>query len=292
MKKFTLLCAAALALTANAEVITLDLTTATDMELKALQYETKNIPVYNGNMQDVWDSTYATYWATQYIYANDAKFMFSHTGSAYGAYVYWNGFTVSKVASDTLNQFACVAKGGVAGVGTPFLVSYENDNMVSFNAEYYPQELQICQSTYTLQSLLNGDGYAKKFTKNDTLALTIYGIDGTWSKTDSLVYYLAVDSTFNTGWDKVDLSSFKKCMGLQFHLTSTDNSTCDGGVTYYMNTPAYFALDGLKISDEAIASVDNSPAATTSKIQKVIINGQLYLIRDNVVYNLQGQVVE
>lgn len=289
MKKFIFLCAAAVALSAQAEVITLDLTTATDLNYAPIQYETKGVQgVWLSDMVDVWDSTYSPHWTTQYIYTNGSTFSFAHTASTeYGAYSYWNGFTLSKVASDTLNQFGCAAKGGVAGVGTPFLVSYENGSIVSFDAEYYPQELQVCQSTYTLQALRNGYMNAKKFTDKDTLALTIYGLDNLYNKMDSLVYYLAIEGKFNSTWTPINLTSLGKCMHLQFALTSTDNGQ------YGMNTPIYFALDCIKISDSN-STTDNMVVGSdyAVKVQKVVVNGQLYIVRDGVRYTIQGQHAE
>ena len=184
-------------------------------------------------------------------------------------------------------QNSCAAKGGIAGVGTPFLVSYENGSIASFDAEYYPQELQICQSTYTLQALRNGYMNAKKFTDKDTLALTIYGLDNMYNKMDSLVYYLAIDGKFHSAWTPINLTSLGKCMHLQFTIRSTDVGQ------YGMNTPAYFALDGIKISDSNIATNDVIlEADNATKVQKVVVNGQLYIVRDGVRYTIQGQHAE
>ncbi len=289
MKKLFLFCAALLALSAQAETFTLDLSTATDFNSTSIQFETKDISVYNGNMIDVWDSTYAADWTATYIMANETKFMFAHTGYAATPYYSWSGFTVSKVASDTLNQFACAAKGGIAGVGTPFLVSYGENTTMAFDGEYYPKEMQVCQSAYTLSSMKNGDAYAKKFTEQDTLALTIVGYDNVQAPIDTVVYYLAVDGKFNEGWTKVNLSSMDKCWGLNFQLSSTDCSTI-AGVTY-LNTPAYFALDGLTISTEKIQTgIQNT--ATTIKATKRLVNGELLIERNGNTYNAAGQLLK
>lgn len=288
MKKFFLLCVVAFATAANAEIITLDLSTATDLNSMPIQYQTESIPVYMGNLQNVWDSTYAEGWESSFVMANEATFMFAHVANA--IWSSWSGFTISKVAEDTLNQFACAAKGGVAGVGTPFMVSYGEDTKMYFKSDYYPTEVQICQSTYTLNSLRLGDGYAHKFTKNDTLMLTIAGFNNVDEETHSVVYYLAVDSLFNTDWTVVDLSPIGKCMGLNFHLSSTDCSTYDG-VTY-MNTPAYFALDALKVSDEELSTGIGGLSVSPTEVRKVVIDGQLWLMRNGVRYTLQGQRVE
>ena len=115
MKKLFLLCAAALTLAAHAEDITLDLTTAFDVAGNPIAYNTQNI----------WDSTYSEDWSAQMIYANGTGvFYMTHLsgGNSWGG-TSWDGFTLSKVAEEGgSNPFACMAKGGVKGEGTPYIV--------------------------------------------------------------------------------------------------------------------------------------------------------------------------
>ena len=60
---------------------------------------------------------------------------------------------------------------------------------------------------------------------------------------DALEHYI-VDR-----WTTVDLSAFGADTNqLQFELTSSDNVSYDGGMTYYMNTPAYVAADNLVLT--------------------------------------------
>ena len=55
MRKVFTFCAAVLFAGAmSAEVITMDLTTATNLNSEAIKYETKDIKVYNGSLKDVW----------------------------------------------------------------------------------------------------------------------------------------------------------------------------------------------------------------------------------------------
>lgn len=285
MRKITLFAAAMFTLAANAEVFTLDLTTATNQAGTAVAYTTDDSTVFNVNLKDTWTGTLSDAADDSFIWANNGKFRFAH--SATPIYSSWSGFTISKHASDTLSQFTCAAKGGTAGVGTPFIVGYYSEyggtlsTKMSFDGEYQPQEIQICQNGYTLSSMKNGDSFAKKFTENDTLSLIIAGYDATDKETGSVTYYLAVDGKMNEAWDKVDLSTIGACVGLTFRMTSTDNGQ------WGMNTPAYFALDGLKISDNktALHSVNaNSLAVYTH-------NGYIEVENANApieIYTLQG----
>lgn len=288
MKKLFLFCAALLALTAQAEEITLNLYTATDAYGAGIEYNTENIM----------DSTYSEDYAYMFIYTNDADIMLSHliSGNSWGG-TSWDGFTLSKKNTDTGNQFECVAKGGLEGEGTPFVVGYyseyyaNNDtdgyttsNFIEFSEDYYPKEVYICQSSNTLKALKEGMTPARPFTDKDTLALIITGINKQYEEVgESVVYYLAVDGKFNQNWDKVDLSSIGLCRGISFRMTSTDNSYG------YMNTPAYFALDGLTITTEKLETgIQNT--ANTIKATKRLVNGELLIERNGNRYNAAGQL--
>ncbi len=298
MKKIFFLCVAVVCVTAQAEVFTLDLTTATDMQMQPVQYQTENEIHYRYSIRNVWDSTYSDSWVCAMIYCNYAKFMFSHTPSkaSYGG-TSWEGFTLSKVASDTLNPFACVAKGGVEGEGTPFLIGYYSEyytnnntdgmpssNMVYFDNEYYPQEVQICQNVHTLKAITEGLSPARAFTDKDTLTLVISSLDALYQEGKSVEYHLAVDGAYNKGWSKVDISSIGKCMGLSFRMKSTDAGQ------WGINTPTYFAMDGLKISDVSTATDNTQCEVSNAQCSKMMIDGQVVIVRDGVKYNVLGVI--
>ena len=290
MKKLFLLCAAALTLAAHAEDITLDLTTATDFTSIAVDYETEGKSVWNGHTKDVWTLTYSEADSASMLLANDGTFMFEH----YGFNTYWGGFTVSKVSSDTLNQFACMAKGGVNGIGTPYLIGYYSEGndyitgepymytKMTFKDEYYPKKVQVCQNTITMQALIQEMDPSRPFTKQDTLTFSVTGYDIDENETNTVSYYLAVDSIFNTTWATIDLSSIGKCMGLKFRMTSTDTGA------YGMNTPAYFALDALTVSTESPTTALQQTNSDQPKATKRLINGQLYIEQNNRLYTLTG----
>lgn len=288
MKKITFFVAAMFALAANAEVITLDLSTATNAAGVPIAYEDKDIPCYMGNLRAVMDSTFSEDGQFSQIEFNQKSFFFQHRG--YGSY--WEGFTLSRVASDTLNQFACMAKGGLVGQGNPFVVGYYSawydnpsedkySNLIAFFGEYEPIEVYICQSAYTYNSITNGDAYAKKFTDKDTLTLVISAYDSDKGLTKSVKYYLAVDGKFNKGWEKVDLSSLGACDGLAFSFKSTDSGE------YGINTPTYFALDGLKVNNTATAlhRVSDSKLAVYTNNGSIEVENATAPIE---IYTLQG----
>lgn len=263
--------AACLSVAQAAETITLDLS-------KPINPETF---VFGTN--DVWTETYN---AEDYTYFEVQNFMFSHLPSmnSYGG-TSWEGFTVARVASDTLNAFGCMAKGGVAGVGTPYLVGYYSEyytwtnengepssNLMLFNdgSTYEAVGMYVCNDVQTYHSIQNGDAIAKKFGQGDTLVLKIHALDENWeiddSKQDVVVYLADYRSSnesewkVNTQWEWVDLSVLGNVSGLAFTMASSD-------VNYgFMNTPAYFCLDGLQVRKGATVALPDKVETPTLAI--------------------------
>ena len=299
MRRFVFLLIIGLPLMVLAEVITMDLATATDMAGNPIAYSADyGTGYYDGT--DVWDSTYNDSGVCQFIYTNEARFMLSHLPSqnSYGGQS-WEGFTLSRVSQDTANVFGCVANGGLLGEATPYVIGYFSDwvtmtqgyssNIILFDQEYYPDYVYICQNSNTMKAITEGGVFnARAFTEEDTLALIISAIDGAFQEIATTVYYLAVDGEKNNGWVKVPLSVLGKTAGLSFRMTTTDMGQ------FGMNTPMYFALDALTVNTESIANslypIPNSPLSEPN-CQKVIRNGQLLLLRDGVCYTMMGGIV-
>lgn len=282
---------------ASAEVITMDLSTATDLVSNPVMYSTTYGDGYY-DCTDVWDSTYNDSGTCQFIYTNDARFMLSHMPSqnSYGG-LSWEGFTLSQVSQDTANVFGCVAKGGVAGIGTPYVIGYFSDwvteslgyssNIILFNQEYYPDYVYICQNSNTMEAIARGGVFnSRVFTEQDTLALIIDALDSTMQPISTTTYYLAVDGKKNNGWEKVSLVTLGKAAALSFRMTTTDVSE------WGANTPLYFALDGLTVSVNPLTSVIDSPTNLNCTTQKIVNTKGIYIIHNNTWYNLMGQAIK
>lgn len=296
MKRFcTLLFIAYVALTASAEVITMDLSTATDILSNPLTYSTVAGDGYY-DCTDVWDSTYSDNGIHQFIYTNDARFMLSHlpSGLSYGG-TSWEGFTLSKVSQDTANVFGCVANGGLAGIGTPYVIGYFSEwitneqgyssNIILFDQEYYPEYVYVCQNSNTMAAITHGNVFnARTFTEKDTLALIISTLNNTLDETQQLTYYLAINGEKNNGWTKVPLTQFGKAAGLSFRMTTTDVGV------FGSNTPLYFALDALTVNTQQLTDLPaiHDPS-TPSSGQLVITNGTVMIRRNGELYSLTGQ---
>ena len=278
-----------------AESITLDLTTATNLNGTPITYSTTYGTGYY-NLTHVWADTYNDADSCQSIVCNDGVFLFSHlpSGMSYGG-MSWEGFTVSTVSQDTANVFGSVANGGIGGTATPYIIGYYSEwvsasqgyssNIVDFNGEYYPEYVYICQNSNTMEGITNGVFNSRPFTPADTLTLIIQALDSTMQPTATTRYYLAVDGTKNQSWVQVPLRSLGKTSRLSFSMTTTEIG--DFGA----NTPMYFALDGLTINTESTTALANTQSPIANS-QKVIKNGHLLILRDGQWYTATGQILE
>ena len=192
---------------------------------------------------------------------------------AHSAYVDWNfwcGFTIAKCQDTTFvamtDQFHCVAGGGLAGKGTPYLLAYAAEGMgpvspcqVIFDEAYTPKEVSLCIGSWTLENILHGGSPARAFAAGDSLVVEIEGLDedGELIEGKKVTFFLAdyrsaneTEWKLNNGWEKCDLSALGEVNGLIFTMKTSDAA---GG---WSNTALYFALDGLKIANK-VADFEN-----------------------------------
>ena len=276
----------------SAEQITMDLSTATDLNGNPINYSTTyGLGYYD--LTDVWDQTYNDADSCRQILINDGVFRLSHLPSemSYGG-LSWEGFTLSTVSQDTACVFGCVAKGGLASVGTPYVIGYYSEwvsasqgyssNIIDFNGEYYPEYVYICQNSNTMEGITNGVFNSRPFTQEDTLTLIIQALDSTMQPTATTHYYLAVDGQKNNGWVKVPLNSLGKTSRLSFSMQTTEIGE------FGSNTPLYFALDGLTINTEMPTALPNSPITSSPNSHKIWCNGELLIFSNGQYYTILG----
>ena len=196
------------------------------------------------------------------------EFMFTHS-APYSNYS--NGFFASKVTAISASagsddQWGCMAKGGVAGEGTPYLGAYWDSYNetpesktceVYISAPYYAVGCYVCNSPYAYYAIKEGSPYSEyldKFEQGDWFKLIAHGVNENAEETGTVEYYLADyqsenadEWTLNDSWEWVDLSSLGEVASIYFTMESSDIGA------YGMNTPAYFCLDKLTVSTEGAA---------------------------------------
>ncbi len=170
---------------------------------------------------------------------------------------YWAGFAYSQVDDVTTegfeNQYA-VWTPGVAATGETYAVVHAGwASTLTFPFESVIDGFYVNNTTYAALSMLHGDMFAKQFggpdgTDEDWFLLTVTGMDADGNETGSVEFYLA-DYRFGDpsenylvdAWTWLDLRPLGPAVkSLRFGLTSSDVGD------YGMNTPSYFAMDGLR----------------------------------------------
>lgn len=218
----------------------------------------------------VWSDTY-----TEDAVLQSSIFKFSHL--AVPDWYFWTGFTVSNAADNenhlettgdwVANQWGTMPKGGVDGIGSPFLVAFADhkpaDGILSPNQPiditqfscsieltdnentYEAISTKVAISPWAYYGILNGDSFARKFEEGDYFALHVYGVNKDMKLTsETPVTHYFVDfrdgiAPISTHWNEVDLSSLGEVKYLLFFLETTDVGE------WGANTALYFTMDKL-----------------------------------------------
>ena len=181
----------------------------------------------------------------------------------------WSGWAISSETDGTtpgyLNQYAAkpgagapTVVGGAASntyaVGFPLSQAadpfHPTDSLVDLVAGNSPTSIDVTNTAYTYYSIKDGDAFNRPFGPNSFLKLDIQGfsaLDGGGSLLGTVVFYLADFrgglKTIVDTWNTVDLTSLAGSRSLRFGIQSSDNDP-----TFGINTPAYFAVDNLRLS--------------------------------------------
>jgi hypothetical protein len=171
------------------------------------------------------------------------SFFFTQEVADYGDYgVYYFGNLPSNKTGDTFASLDDAEKSASGG-------AYEGENFNVWTASYSGLDgitleeaavvpgFFINNSAYAVNSMSFGDGYAKKFDKNDWFKLTIDATLNGQGIDTQVTVYLAANGEYINKWTYVDLSQFGPVDAIKFTLTSSDTGD------YGMNTPAYFCID-------------------------------------------------
>ncbi len=190
---------------------------------------------------------------------------FSNTFTDFGGGCCWEGWAYSQMTDTTTagfgNQYSAFPGGGAGGsatygVGFPGGSGGGSVATITFSSERILEGGYFANTTYAALSMLDGDAFAKQFggvsgDDPDWLLLTIRGYDGATQASGSVEVYLAdyrfVDNALDyvlAEWLWVDLTGLGSVASLDFVLTGSDTGE------WGLNTPGYFALDGLRAVPE------------------------------------------
>ncbi len=188
--------------------------------------------------------------------------LFNNDFSDFGGGCCWQGWAYSQTTDTTTpgfgNQHSAIAGGGAEGSATYGVAftggaaSGQGDvSRIAFASPVSLVGAYFTNTTYAALSMRDGDGFAKQFggpsgDDPDFFTLLVTGRDAQGQATGSVAFDLADYRSADNGldyivwdWTWVDLSALGSVAALEFELSSSDVGQ------FGLNTPSYFALDGL-----------------------------------------------
>lgn len=227
--------------------------------------------------------------------SGDYAFSTFADASEWGTYYY--AFTVSADPANTSTGFMEPYRSAAGGAaeGNNFCVwyyDYNQNNSIMLASQTVPG-VYVCNNAYAVTSMVNGDNFAKAFGKDDYFVLTLTGkLNGETVK--ALSVDLARDGKYMDKWTYISLSELGLIDEIELSLSSSDNGD------YGMNTPAYVCIDALgaampegyvapEMAEFPNTAISNTATATPAT--KIVENGQVFIIKNGVRYNLLGGVV-
>ena len=133
------------------------------------------------------------------------------------------------------DNFAIVYDGGAWGSNPAALV-------MSDKTARQIESLQITNTAYTLNSLMNGDSYSAPMAADGFFKVTATGYLGD-EVTGTEEFYLAHGGVFITGWTSWDLSKLGAVDKVVFSISGSPDLYGE----YGFNAPSYFAIDDVAV---------------------------------------------
>ncbi|MBP3246166.1 MAG: DUF4465 domain-containing protein [Bacteroidaceae bacterium] len=172
----------------------------------------------------------------------------TYYSNAYG-YDYYSNFVVSNNKNTDGTGYTKPYQSTASGAknGNNYAVFYletisSASNEVSLPEEATVSGFWVCNNTYAMHSVTNGDSFAKVFGQGDYFKLTMTGYDANGEVTGT-VDQMLVDCTVADNWvcvkdwRWVDLTSLGNVKSIKFSMSSSDTGN------FGINTPLYFCMD-------------------------------------------------
>lgn len=249
-----------------------------------------NTPVIGWNNWKSGDFNFQTYYGGNSGY-----------GDYYAAFTVTNEVSTTATAMGYDAPYRSASGGGYKG-SSNFAVKYVdsyNPDTIKFNKQTV-QGFFVNNTPYTIGGITtNNYSPAHQFKQTDYLVLYCIGLNDK-EVVDTVSVYLAKDGKLIDKWTYVELASLGEINGLIMTMWGSDISTYYG--QDYLNTPAYFAMDNFgatKPLDYVVPEMREFTVATgvegvevVTPAQKIFRNGQIFILRNGVMYNINGAVVK
>ena len=147
--------------------------------------------------------------------------------------------------------------------------------------------MYVTNICYTLNSLVHGDGFNPPATDTTTFHIVAIGQDANGNEISrtSFALYLGKYSVVTT-WQKWDLSVLGEVVSVGFNLVGS----ADLYGAYGLNAPGYFAYDDVAVRfDKNDPTAVNNLFVPSSNGKKMLMNGQIVILREGKTYTIMGQ---
>lgn len=206
--------------------------------------------VATATFEDITVNGEESFWGDK---TKDGQNTWTSGGYTFGTYysnAYYSNFVVSNNkntdGTDYTKPYQSTASGAKNGnnYAVFYLETYytEASNEVSLPEEATVSGFWVCNNTYAMYTVTNGNAPGRIFGQGDYFKLTMTGYDANGEVTGT-VDQMLVDCTEAGNWvcvkdwRWVDLTSLGKVKSIKFSMSCTDNTSM------WMNTPAYFCMD-------------------------------------------------
>ncbi len=194
---------------------------------------------------------------------------FTHQATASQWGVSWTGFCPSRVSDnsnpngDFNRAWGSMSKGGVKGEGTPYVVGFwntmegenpENPSLkidLTDGAAFAPQYVYVNNTSLAYYLVQEGNQFSKPFAAGDWFKIQFIGVTEDGKVSAPVEAYLAdyrsekeSERYILNEWKMVDLKPLTVNGPVKYIYIQMASS--DSG-QWGMNTPAYFAIDGLQV---------------------------------------------
>lgn len=227
--------------------------------------------------------------------------------SMWGLGVGYSAFSMSNV-KDAAHSYAFHSAANKAAQGDNYAVMYYDSwsggNYVTLASPAVVSGAAVTNTSNVVNAFKNGDGQSDKFDYQDYFALLCIGSNA-GTITDTVTFYLADFRAAGVGakwkyaenWQWVDLTALGAVDKIEFVLKTTKENA------YGATTPMYFCLDnfGGVAADCQLGAMTEIDATTTDIINtenedvpalKLLQNGNIYILREGVMYNMQGMRIQ
>lgn len=216
---------------------------------------------------------------------------------------YYYSFVVSNETENTstgyLQPYRSTSGGAYAGDNfAVWYADWNGYNSITFTAQTVAGFF-VNNNAYAVAAFVEGNQPpARAFRYDDKFLLYAIGKKA-GSVVDTVTVEMAANGRYIADWTYVDLSVLGEIDEVMFAMSTTDQISYDEGKTYYDNTPSYFCLDdfGAAKPENYVApelgvipsatALDETAVGVTAK--KVLLNNRLMIVRDGMMYDLQGR---